>query len=205
MQRYGLNIKEIADELNIARETAIWLLNREYEIVEITSLIGTIEERLNHVKEDQRKEVIELSKETESPFEYDIAVSYARENREIVEQIAKKLRENDIRVFYDVFEKSNLWGKKLSTHFKKTYGEKSCFVLVFVSKEYSLKDWTNFEFDIARDEANVRKTEFILPVRLDNTPLLGLHKDIAYLDLNTEGIEGIVSSVIDKLNNLNRP
>lgn len=132
-------------------------------------------------------------------FKYDIALSFAGENREIVEQVAEKLAENNIQVFYDEYEKAKLWGKRLSTHFQKTYGENTCFVLVFVSKEYSLKDWTNFEFSIARGEAKVRGTEFILPVRLDNTPLFGLPDDMAYLDFNTEGIEGIVSAVIAKL------
>ena len=135
-----------------------------------------------------------------SSFEYDVAISYAKENQEIVEQIALKLTENNVRVFYDAFEKSRMWGKKLSTYFRKTFGEKACFVLVFVSKEYSIKDWTSFEFKIARDEAKIRQTEFILPVRLDNTVLFGLPDDIAHLSLKTEGIEGIVNAIIDKLN-----
>jgi hypothetical protein len=114
-------------------------------------------------------------------------------------QKAKKLAENNIQVFYDEFEKAKLWGKRLSTHFQKTFGENTCFVLVFVSKEYSLKDWTNFEFSIARGEARVRETEFILPVRLDNTLLFGLPEDMAYLDLEAEGVDGIVNAVINKL------
>jgi len=140
-----------------------------------------------------------VNKSEQDDFKYDIALSFAGENREVVEQIAKKLAENNIQVFYDEFEKTKLWGKRLSTHFQRIYGDNTCFVLVFVSKEYSLKDWTNFEFSIARGEAKVRGTEFILPVRLDNTPLFGLPDDMAYLDFNTEGIEGIVSAVIDKL------
>ena len=139
-----------------------------------------------------------------SNFEYDIAISYASENRKIITTIAKKLVENNIRVFYDEYEKTKLWGKNLSMHFQQVYGEKSCFVLVFVSKEYSMKDWTNFEFTIARDAAKTKKTEFILPVRLDNTPLVGLHRDIAYLDLANEGIEGIVNAVVNKINDLHR-
>jgi len=142
-----------------------------------------------------------MKKLQEANFEYDIALSYAGENREIVEEIAKRLNENNIKVFYDMFEKTKLWGKRLSTHLQKTYGENSCFVLVFVSKEYSLKDWTNFEFTIARGEAKNRKTEFILPIRLDNTILFGLPDDMGYLDFNLEGVEGIVNAIIDKLNN----
>jgi hypothetical protein len=138
----------------------------------------------------------------EKVFKYDIAISYASENRKIVEEIAEKLKAKNIRVFYDMFEKSDLWGKRLSTHLQQIYGEKAYFVLIFVSEEYSVKDWTSFEFTIARDAAKARKTEFILPVRLDNTPLVGLSDDIAYLDFKKEGIEGIVHAVIDKVNDL---
>jgi tetratricopeptide (TPR) repeat protein len=60
----------------------------------------------------------DLNKVKGYDFEYDVAISYAGENRRIVEQIAKKLTENGIRVFYDIFEKSKLWGKKLSTNFR---------------------------------------------------------------------------------------
>jgi len=137
-------------------------------------------------------------------FEYDIAISYASENREIITKIAKKLRENNVRVFFDEFEKTKLWGKNLSMHFQQVYGKKSCFVLVFVSKEYSIKDWTNFEFTIARDAAKTKKTEFILPVRLDNALFVGLPSNIAYLDFTIEGIEGIVNAVVSKINDLNR-
>jgi orotate phosphoribosyltransferase-like protein len=201
--RHGFNVGKIADELNVTRETATWLLTRDYKIKESTVLRYISEKRFNHVKkEDLRKEVVELNKETELPFEYDVAVSYASENLEIVKQIAEKLRENNIRVFFDKYEKIKLWGKNLSTHFQLVYGKKSCFVLVFVSKEYSIKDWTNFEFIIARDAAKTKEIEFILPVRLDNTPLVGLKSDIAYLDLTTEGIDGVVNAVVSKINDL---
>jgi len=149
--------------------------------------------------EDIKIKVEYANKSKQDSFKYDVALSFAGENREVMEQIAQKLAENNIQVFYDEFEKAKLWGKRLSTHFLKTYGENTCFVLIFVSKECSLKDWTNFEFSIARGEAKVGRTEFILPVRLDNTPLFGLPDDMAYLDFNTEGIEGIVSAIIDKL------
>jgi hypothetical protein len=56
-----------------------------------------------------------------------------------------------------------------------------------------------FEISIARGEAKKRKTEFILPVRLDGAKILGIHEDVGYLDLETEGIKGIVDAVIEKL------
>lgn len=135
-------------------------------------------------------------------FEYDVAISYANEDREVAEQIAIKSQKKGISVFFDKFYKSDLWGKSLSKWFKKTYAKSSRFVLVLVSQYYPVKDWANFEFDIAREEEKKRKEEFILPVRLDNTIILGLPRDKAYLDFNKEGLNGIVNYLFQKVMSL---
>lgn len=50
-----------------------------------------------------------------------------------------------------------------------------------------------------RKEAEKRKTEFILPVRLDNTKMEGIKENVAYLDYQVEGIDNIVNCLIEKL------
>ena len=137
--------------------------------------------------------------EKRDTFEYDIALSFAGEQRPIVKNIADELQKHDVSVFYDEFEKSKLWGKSLSKHFRQVYGAKTRYVVTFISKEYPLKNWTDFEFSIARDEANNRENEFILPVKIDDTKVFGLPSDVAYLDLSEVGINGIVESILDKL------
>lgn len=149
------------------------------------------------------KYLFENSEAREQSYEYDIALSFAGENREVVEKIATILRENGVSIFYDNFEKHKLWGKRLSQYFQETYGKNTHFVVLFISKEYSAKDWTDFEFTIAHIESKNRKTEFILPVHIDNTQLEGLPHDMAYLDYNIEGIDGIVENILLKLNNSN--
>ena len=72
-------------------------------------------------------------------------------------------------------------------------------MLPLISRHYAVKDWTDFEFTIARQEARQREQEFILPVRLDDTVLVGLRSDVAYLDFRTEGVAGVVSAVLNKL------
>ncbi len=42
---------------------------------------------------------------------YDIALSFAGENREYVDMVARLLKEKGISVFYDSFEKANMWGE----------------------------------------------------------------------------------------------
>ena len=143
------------------------------------------------------KDIVEKEKYV---YEYDVALSFAGEDRDVVEEIAMELKNNNISVFYDKFQKANLWGKELSQHFKKTYGANTRFVIVFISEHYALKDWTDFEFSIARQEAKTRKREFILPIRIDNTNIVGLHNDVGYLDLNKENVKSIVETISEKLN-----
>ena len=50
---------------------------------------------------------------TEEQFEFDVAISYAGEDRWYVNPIAEKLRESGIKVFYDQFQKSERWGEDL--------------------------------------------------------------------------------------------
>jgi len=48
-------------------------------------------------------------------------------------------------------------------------------------------------------EAKKCKTEFILPVRLDETEIAEIRKDVAYLDFREEGIDGIVDCLLNRL------
>jgi len=132
-------------------------------------------------------------------FEHEVAISYAGEDGKIANKIAQSLRDKGIPVFYDKFSQTELWGKQLSSWFKKTYGKSSRFVLVLVSHHYSVKDWADFEFSVARAEEKRRKREFILPVRIDDTKLSGLPSDKVYLDLRKVGLDEVVECLVQKV------
>lgn len=132
-------------------------------------------------------------------FEHDVALSFAGEDRAVAREIGERLRQAGVRVFLDEFYKPELWGKHLSDEFRLRYGPKSCYVVPLISRHYAVKDWTDFEFTIARREASRRAEEFILPVRLDDTVLVGLRSDVAYLDFRKEGTIGVVNAILAKL------
>jgi len=132
-------------------------------------------------------------------FEYDFAISFAGEKREIAKKLVNSLEEEKARVFYDKNFESKMLGKKLTTYFRETFGNKARFVIILISKEYPSKDWTNLELSIARDEAKKRSEEFILPLRLDNTKIIGIHDDVCFLDLNEKTIEEAADILIKKL------
>jgi len=134
-----------------------------------------------------------------SSFEYDVAITYAAEDVAVAGEIARRLTDLGVRVFFDKFSQASLWGKNLAERFRSAYGNKTRYVLVLVSRHYVVKDWTGFEFTIARGEAAKRPEEFILPVRLDDTPMLGLRQEVAYVDYQKEGSSRIVDLVREKL------
>ena len=46
----------------------------------------------------------------EPAYEFDVAVSYAGEDRELVEEIVRRIKDAGIRVFYDTDYQPAMWG-----------------------------------------------------------------------------------------------
>ena len=56
--------------------------------------------------------------------------------------------------------------------------------MIFISRHYAEKVWTNHERKSAQAKALNQKAEFILPARFDNTDIPGLPPTISYIDLS---------------------
>ena len=68
-------------------------------------------------------------------YEYDVALSFAGEDRKFVEDCAEILRSLNINVFYDNYEKEVLLGKNLYSYLADVYQSRARFAVVFVSDE----------------------------------------------------------------------
>jgi len=64
---------------------------------------------------------------------YDIALSFAGENRDVAEELASVLARYQVRVFYDMNEQASLWGKYLYQHLQEVYRDKAKYCIVLVS------------------------------------------------------------------------
>ena len=117
-------------------------------------------------------------------YQYDVALSFAGANRKYVEEVATFLNSYGVKVFYDKFEQADLWGKNLYTHLSDIYNKKAKYTIMFISKEYKEKAWTNHERESAQARAFEESHEYILPVKFDDTEILGLNKTVSYLDAN---------------------
>jgi Uncharacterized protein containing a TIR (Toll-Interleukin 1-resistance) domain len=114
--------------------------------------------------------------------EYDVALSFAGENRDYVEQVAEQLVQLGVTVFYDRFEQVSLWGKDLAAHLGQVYSKDAHFVVLFASHAYADKAWPNHERQFALGRHLGGEQGRILPVRMDDTETPGIPGTIAYLD-----------------------
>ncbi len=131
--------------------------------------------------------------------QYDVALSFAGEDREYVEAVASKLDELEVKVFYDRFEEVELWGKDLAEHLGKVYSEDSHFVVMFASRYYAEKAWPNHERRFALSRNFTGDADRILPVRMDDTAIPGLPDTIAYLDARVVSAEKLGELIRQKL------
>ena len=115
--------------------------------------------------------------------DYDVALSFAGEDRDYVEQVAALLQASGIKVFYDKFETVQLWGKNLADHLGEIYGKRPRFVVMFVSKYYPHKGWPTHERQSAQARAIRENKIVLLPARFDNTEIPGLPVTTGYIDL----------------------
>lgn len=116
-------------------------------------------------------------------FEYDVALSFAGENRDYVEEVAKMLKKRKIKVFYDLFEEANLWGKNLYEYLSEIYQNKAYYTVIFISKFYNKKLWTNHERVAMQARAFKEHREYILPARFDDTEIPGILNTVGYINL----------------------
>lgn len=135
-----------------------------------------------------------------SRFKYQVALSFAGQDRSTAQQFARMLRDKGIVVFFDEYERADLWGKDLYQHLAKIYKEYSEYCVIFVSKSYKRKSWTQHELQQAQARAFLENREYILPIKLDNTELPGLPSTVAYLDIKAWTLEDIAEVLVQKLN-----
>jgi hypothetical protein len=107
--------------------------------------------------------------------EYDFAISFAGENRELARHIAEQLGLLDAHVFFDEHFETNFLGKAWSDQFERIFGRDSRLVVCILDRNYKDKIWPTFE----RECFLPRVTEGeVIPVFLDDTPFPGIPNDI---------------------------
>jgi hypothetical protein len=76
---------------------------------------------------------------------YDLAISFAGEQRDLARELAERLDSAGYSIFFDEFKQAELWGSDLTIALGNAYLRDARFCFVLVSSDYVRKPWTNYE------------------------------------------------------------
>ena len=130
---------------------------------------------------------------------YEVALSFAGEQRPYVEQVATTLQSRGINVFYDDFEKVRLWGKHLTEELQAIYEQRADLAVIFISKDYVEKAWPRHERQSSFSRAAREQREYVLPVRFDDTQVPGLSEDVSYLQAGDHSPAELAAMIAEKI------
>lgn len=132
-------------------------------------------------------------------FEYDVALSFAGEEKEVVDAFAEELKSKGISVFLDEYRSAGLWGMDMIDHLVNLYSRKARYCLLLISRHYPLKRWAEEERTAAQERSLREADKYILPLRLDDTDVPGLEESAGYRDLRQHSVEEVVALLEQKL------
>lgn len=137
-------------------------------------------------------------------YKYDVALSFAGEQRAYVERVASALKQRKIRCFYDNDNQVDLWGKNLIKYLEDIYFKQSRYCVIFISESYCKKNWTILESEAAEERNffthdSETHQQYILPVRFDNSEIPGLKSSWGYIDANKVPPEELAEKIVQKV------
>ncbi len=112
-------------------------------------------------------------------FDWDFAISFAGENRDLAKTIADLLEILDCTVFYDQYYEANYLGTAWSQQFKDIFGTRARYVVCLLDTHHAEKIWPTFERECFTPRVG---DAAVIPVFLDDTPFVGIPKDIVGID-----------------------
>ena len=130
---------------------------------------------------------------------YQVALSFAGEQRTYVEQVAAELKTRGVRLFYDHYELADLWGNHMSEKLHEVYENNSEAIVLFISAEYVRKAWPTHERRASLSAAVSKDEVILLPVRFDATPVPGLLDDILFVHADDVSPGRLANLICEKL------
>lgn len=153
----------------------------------------------NMIDNMELKEMIRLNTDVDFTYDYQIAISFAGEDRQLAERFAHDLTERSISVFYDDFERAELWGKDLFEYLTDIYHKKSRFCLMIISENYIKKNWTNLERRAVFAHLLEINDDYLLPLRLDDTEIPGLLPTRGFIKYDDTEHEKTLQILLEKI------
>ena len=175
VQLYGtpLHLEDLASVTVFESETDKIQSGLSSKFTEVEHKVKTI---MKEKPKTHSKQTLDETREI-----YKVALSYAGEQGEYVHAVAMALQQKGVGLFYDKFQKTEIWGQDLNEFLGDIYERKSEYCVLFISKEYAEKYYPTHEKKSAMSDKVKVSQGHILPVRFDDTDLPGLPSSIAYV------------------------
>ncbi|MFJ8917623.1 TIR domain-containing protein [Amycolatopsis sp. NPDC102389] len=131
---------------------------------------------------------------------YDIAVSFAGEQRDYVAEFVEACKSRGVSVFYDRDLTNDWWGKNFIREQRKVYGKSTRYFVPFISTEYLAKPIPQDEFSAAMMTAVSQGDGYVLPVLCGSVevPADLLHPHIHYLKADDHTPEQLAAAVVQR-------
>lgn len=117
-------------------------------------------------------------KKPSSDYSYDVALSYASEQKHLVQRVAKLLKLEGLRVFYAPYHEWEFQGDDMITRFYQIYRYESRYVAAFVTDDYLRKDYTMHEAHSAMFREREEGRCPLIPILFGGASLPELDPDI---------------------------
>ena len=101
------------------------------------------------------------------PCQYDFALSFAGQNRNVAESLFDSLTEKEFEVFYDLNEQHRILAEDIEDYLRPIYMTDAQYVIVLLGSEYPKRVWTRFE---SQQFKNRFKENAIVPIWFDSVP-----------------------------------
>ena len=134
--------------------------------------------------------------------QYQVALSYAGEDRHYVKRVYDYLVEHQVTAFYDRADPTLLWGTHLTEELNRIYEKDSASVVIFSSRAYAAKDWTRHERRSALSKAAHTPGVYVLVAAFDGTKLPGITGDVVNLSLRDFTPEQFGELLVQRLTQL---
>lgn len=131
----------------------------------------------------------------EHEYQYDVCVSYASEDVELVAAVVDALELRGLRTFFDRHQSSETWGAILSDYLPRIFSSGAKYCLVFWSEPYSKKRWPRIELMAASGRM---PEEYILPIRVDRTDLPDILEQTGFIVASEYSPQEIADLVAEK-------
>jgi hypothetical protein len=132
-------------------------------------------------------------------FKYDLAISFAGEQRGLADTLARLLDAAGYSIFYDEFQQAELWGRDLSVTLPPVYSREARYCLIILSSAYLEKPWTKHERRSAIEEFIERRSDFILCLKIEDIELPGYSSLHGYISFARFDIDAVYKLLLQKL------